>query len=464
MAAEKVVPLIGAHRPKVVCFAYSSSKHQEERNDMHLTQQVALVWRNCPLDQRPCGLGLKAVLAVLVASVAAAPGECQTSAGTTACPLIYINTAFENASPLYWEIGASGEVNVFLMYDHERASPNRAAGHWHFRVEAPQGSRLTIILNNLQNIYNGRKGSPASDKTISFVSPDGRHWRPVKMKLLEGDRLMLTLSMEAEQMYVARLEPYRLSDLEKLLNEIRGKPQVEIREIGQTVEGRPLEIVRIGNPNAPHRVLIRARAHAWEPGGNWVVQGMIRRLLRSDERAAAYLARYAVYIMPMANKDAVARGWTRFNVAGKDLNRNWDKPADPTYAPENYALEKWIESMIAQGRKPDLMIDFHNDQGGRLHISRPSVELEAYLARMRRFEALLREHTWFTEGSTGAGFRTIGSIGEGLLERYGIHACIHELNANWIAGLNDYPSGKNWELYGEQLCEVFFRLFGGESQ
>ena len=26
---------------------------------------------------------------------------------------------------------------------------------------------------------------------------------------------------------------------------------------------------------------------------------------------------------------------TRFNLAGKDLNRDWDQPADPQLAPEN---------------------------------------------------------------------------------------------------------------------------------
>ena len=375
-------------------------------------------------------------------------------------PLVYIDTTFENASPLFWEIGDAGEVNVFLMYDHERSSPNRAAGHWHFRVEAPKGSELPIVLNNLQNIYNGRKGSPAKDKTITYVSADGKNWHASETDLLDGNRVKFALRMEADEMYVARLEPYRLSDLQKLLDEIRGSKHVEIKKTGETVEGRPLEMIRVGSHDAPHRVLIRARAHPWEPGGNWVVQGMIRRLLKGDKKALAYLDRYCVFIMPMANKDGVARGWTRFNTAGKDLNRNWDIPADPAYAPENCALEAWIKSMIARGRKPDLMIDFHNDQGGKLHISRPNIDLEPYLARMTRFESLLREHTWFTEGATGGNYRNPGTIGEGLLERYGIHACVHELNANWIAGLDAYPSGKNWELYGEQLCEVIYELFG----
>ena len=379
------------------------------------------------------------------------------------CPLVFINSTFENASPLFWEINEAGEVEISLMYDHERSSPNRAAGHWHFRVEAPNGSELTLILGNLENIYNGRKGSPASEGTMSFISPDGLAWQPAEMELLEGNRLKLELKMQADAMYVARLEPYRLSDLDKFLEAIRPDPQVRITEIGRTVEGRPLEIICVGNEEASHRVLLRARAHPWEHGGNWVIEGLVRRLLQDNPESAAYLKRYCVYVMPMANKDGVARGWTRFNLLGKDLNRNWDVKSDPKDCPENHALESWIEKQIVAGRRPDFMIDWHNDQGGRVHVSRPNVDLEAYLAKMERFEELLRQHTWFTEGSTGGNYRNPGTIGEGLFERYGIHACVHELNANRIAGLDDYPSAKNWRLYGEQLCEVLYRLLAKAS-
>jgi hypothetical protein len=78
---------------------------------------------------------------------------------------------------------------------------------------------------------------------------------------------------------------------------------------------------------------------------------------------------------------------------------------------------------------------------------------------MRLFEQLLRRHTWLTEGSSGPKFRNVGTIGEGLLERYGIDACILELNCNWIAGLKQYPSGERWEQFGRQLREVFFDYF-----
>ncbi len=34
-----------------------------------------------------------------------------------------------------------------------------------------------------------------------------------------------------------------------------------------------------------------------------------------------------------------------------------------------------------------------------------------------------------------------------------------QFNANWIAGLNKAPFGKDWMLLGEQLCEVFYIYF-----
>jgi hypothetical protein len=166
----------------------------------------------------------------------------------------------------------------------------------------------------------------------------------------------------------------------------------------------------------------------------------------------------------MANKDGVAAGKTRFNMMGMDLNRKWDKPADLKFSPENYYLEQWFQSMIArQQQNIHLAMDLHNDQSGKIHISRPNIDLEKYLERMKRYESLMRKHTWFTEGSTGGQFRNPGTIGEGLLERFGMTAFVQELNANWIEGLQEHTSGKNWELLGSQMRRVFYEYFQAEK-
>ena len=97
--------------------------------------------------------------------------------------------------------------------------------------------------------------------------------------------------------------------------------------------------------------------------------------------------------------------------------------------------------MIAAGRKPHLALELHNDGNGLLHISRPPVpQLERHLERMATLEALLRKHTWFTEGSTNPAFRNSGTLGDGWLERYGIDAAVHEFNCNWIEGLKQPSS------------------------
>ncbi len=373
--------------------------------------------------------------------------------------LVFLNTTFENGSPLYWEADANSVVNAYLVYDQERASPNRANGHWFFQVQSKPGAELTFVLHNFDNVWNGQKSSPIDKRTVGFLSEDGQTWQAFPAEKTADNFLRFKVRVDKGSLYLARLPPYRLSDLQALKRQIRDDRRVEIVTIGKTVESRELEIIRVGNPEAAHRVLLRARAHPWEPGGNWVVEGLIQRLLRDDEEAKRYLSSYCIYIMPIANKDGVARGRTRFNQLGSDLNRKWDKPADLAVNPENYALETWLASMIAKGQRLDLMIDLHNDESGGLHVDRPSKGLDEYLKSMDRLEMVLRKYTWYTERCSRAASSSPGSIGEGLLGRFGVHACVLELNANWIAGLNAYTSAERWELFGQQLCEAFSHYF-----
>lgn len=399
---------------------------------------------------------LRVLVAALILSVA--PDRAQPPSAAAA--VAFVDTSFENASPLWYEFAADGSLQLHLLYDHERASPNRAAGHIHLRLVGRPGSTVTLEFRNLDNVWNGQPGSVARELKTVVISPDGREWTSKPTESLAGDRVRLTVTLPGPDLYIARLEPYRLSDLERLLESVAKDPRVEIALIGRTAGGRPLEIVRIGNPQAPRRIFVRARAHPWEAGSSWVAHGLIERLLQRDRGADTYLRQYVAYILPMANKDGVARGMTRFNLRGKDLNRNWDMPADRELAPENAALERWLEAMIAAGTRPDLAIELHNDGRGLLHISRPPVpQLDRHLARMAVLERLLRKHTWFTEGSTEASFRNSGTLGDGWLQRYGIDAVVHEFNANWIEGLKTYPNGRRWREYGAKLADALAAYF-----
>ena len=80
----------------------------------------------------PCALLMAAMFALAADTPPALPAQ----------PVEFIDTSFENASPLWYEFAADGTVTINLIYDQERLSPNRAAGHFHFRIQAEKGRKL----------------------------------------------------------------------------------------------------------------------------------------------------------------------------------------------------------------------------------------------------------------------------------------------------------------------------------
>src|SRR5688572_465626 len=87
----------------------------------------------------------------------------------SAADLEWIDTSIENASPLWYETALDGIVRVHLVYDHERNSPNRAAGHIHFRVIAKPGAKFTFEFINLDNVWNSNPGSIARELKAMVV-------------------------------------------------------------------------------------------------------------------------------------------------------------------------------------------------------------------------------------------------------------------------------------------------------
>ena len=152
-------------------------------------------------------LRLTFALAFAVTALAAFAAEPAKSPITvTDHPLEFIDTSFENASPVWYEFAPDGTVLVHLLYDHERSSPNRAAGHIHFQLHAKPGSRLTLEFRNLDNVWNGVSGSIARELKAVVISEDGRAWKSVPLESLPEDRVQLHVEMPGPRLYVARLE------------------------------------------------------------------------------------------------------------------------------------------------------------------------------------------------------------------------------------------------------------------
>jgi hypothetical protein len=127
---------------------------------------------------------------------------------------------------------------------------------------------------------------------------------------------------------------------------------------GESAEGRPLRVLRAGDPAAPVRVLVVGSIHGNEPAGHAVVE----RLRRTAPPAGVQL-----WTVRTANPDGIHAG-TRQNARGVDLNRNFPfrwagggRPFDTYFPgrsaasePETRALQRLVRTV-----DPDLTLYYH---------------------------------------------------------------------------------------------------------
>jgi hypothetical protein len=113
----------------------------------------------------------------------------------------------------------------------------------------------------------------------------------------------------------------------------------------------------IGDEKRPiKKVWIVARQHAGEPMAEWYMEGLIRRLLDSqDSQARQLIGKATLYAVMNMNPDGSMAGNLRANAAGVDLNRAWNDP-QPN-APEVIAARNLIGTTGV-----DFFLDVHGDE------------------------------------------------------------------------------------------------------
>lgn len=182
-------------------------------------------------------------------------------------PGVYIDNNFENGSPFRWDLRDGDVIEIQPFHDHERFKPNQQWTHLNFKILATKekiGSTITFKLGRIENVWNGiRTPAIGKDAPSPVVSTDGKTWTSITAETFAEGPFMLEfkVKLDAACTQVARVVPYTDKDLQQTLARIRAHPEVRIAIIGATVDGRPLEMVELGNPNAANQVFLRGRAH-----------------------------------------------------------------------------------------------------------------------------------------------------------------------------------------------------------
>ncbi len=141
---------------------------------------------------------------------------------------------------------------------------------------------------------------------------------------------MFQKTFTEDTVYVAYYTPYNYSYLQERIVEWKQNQFVKVDTLGITDKNFPIQQITITDPSIPntnkHRVWIHARTHPGETPSSWHFDGIVQKLLSSDEVISYYRQKVIFYLIPFTNPDGVYYGRSRTNFSGVDVESNWDKP------------------------------------------------------------------------------------------------------------------------------------------
>ncbi len=363
-----------------------------------------------------------------------------------------------------------GHLRATLYREWDENRINTQATWYYFRLEGVRGLPLTLELTGLADRYEGRPSHSIAERDKPCVSSDGVRWERLLSAQFDRERAVLTLRLtpETDTLWVAHLEPYTGEHLDRLAADHAGSPYLRRESAGRSVAGRDIPLWTVTDPEAPEGgkrvVWLMARQHAWETHTSYCLDGLVRFLLGETPEAAELRRRLLVRLLPMMDPDGVARGGTRLNRHGYDLNRHWDRvdPDDPgacASMPEIAAAKHALRDWLASGRPVDLFLSFHDTQDDVLILAPPLVEhpcLLRLLEEMRRIG--------FAGGVQNAGSINASTVETALHAEFGILTGLVELGTADLPTYGRPPTAEDRVRFGADLAMVLGGLRPGRSR
>jgi len=248
-------------------------------------------------------------------------------------------------------IQASEPDNIQLRIKPDNQSDFYQWFHFKLESQAFVSHRLTIV--DLKN-----SAYPDGWKNYQAVASYNRQeWFRVDCEF-DGEQLVIQHTPEFEHTYFAYFAPYSYERHLDLLAWAQQAPLCQQLCLGETIDGRDMSLLVIGEPEKDKKVIwVTARQHPGETMAEWLVEGLLERLLDEDDGLARQLLEKAVfYVVPNMNPDGAVRGHLRTNAVGANLNREWAAPSMER-SPEVFLVK---QMMLETG--VDLFLDVHGDE------------------------------------------------------------------------------------------------------
>ena len=195
-----------------------------------------------------------------------------------------------------------------------------------------------------------------------FCSYDRKTWRrivPRRVWIGENGtdfRVEFDLTPRmARGAYIASCPPFGEEERGELLGWAREQRHTTVAEIGKSVEGRPIHLIRVAagddGPRKKGVAVVCGQHSPLEIMGGRVLQPIIKRLVRNPQ----LLEQCNFYFVPTVNVDCAHYGGNGLNANQRNTNRHWVEEIQP----ENAAVIEYFDGLKGRGQSIDFAMDIH---------------------------------------------------------------------------------------------------------
>ena len=279
---------------------------------------------------------------------------------------ITIDTAFEN-----------GHLGKYTIIQPDTIYVGPISGHrdswFSFKIKGVKNKKINILF---EMIYKGPISSIWGAENAAMVTYDGKGFEIVKDIALtskvpgaaSGNYVQkFTHVFREDEALFSYCAPWSNTKMAELAEKLNSDRRVQIESIGASgFKKLPLTCFKITDGNLPDKtkkkLFLTGREDAYEAGGSWAVEGVIRFLLSKDPAAEEMLKKIVFYIFPIFSVDGVAVGSTNYPLDPENNNfvyvtAAWDK--EPPYHEVKLMRDFWSK-MKQEGVEFDVGFKFHS--------------------------------------------------------------------------------------------------------
>lgn len=269
--------------------------------------------------------------------------------GLTGCVTssVSIHFDFDGAAPSRCVIEGDRQFSIIVSPEH--ASPINPSPWYAFRYTAKDGPNVSVTLRYLLSKH----------RYLPKLEADGQ-WLPLDV-VVSDDGAEARFLLPPGEGLVAGQEVFDAARHHALIERLARYPSAQQLVLGYSHDGRPIDALQLGDPQAEKIIVLLGRAHPPEVTGALAMETFLEEIAQAVDGGA--LAGVQILAVPQLNPDGVARGHWRANLGGQDLNRDWGEFTQP----ETRAVATWLNALPPKTR-PIAMVDFHSTQRNLFYV------------------------------------------------------------------------------------------------